>query len=1017
MNSSPIFFTRSRFTVSRGLSYVVLAIMTVVGYALLVWAAGLALGMAVPATNPFLVGLGIFVLAVVFHPLRTWLQSRFDAAFSRDPQVYRERSQAFARQLTVTVALPAIVEAIRGVLNDTVRPQHMHLFLFNLDTDRYDTVLRPQGIRSTDVEFMRESPLVEMLQQTPEPLYLSPDVPLPNSLTPETGPLGVLGAVVFVPIMSTQRLVGWLALGQRQGGQGYDESDLGFLTALADQVSLAVERAQVVADLEQRVNELNVINQLSQAANFNITRGDLLDLIYSQTIRVLPAQNFYIALLDDRTNTLSYAYYVEGGERIAGYENRPWDVGLGLSSAVLRTSQPLLADNYMRACAEYSVLPRRTTTTAWMGVPLTTDRGPLGVMCVFSTVAGAKFTNAQLRAFSALADHSATAVAKADLYQQTVRRARQLATLNEVSKVLSSTLDLRPLLNIILNSAVTLLESEAGSLFLTDPGSGEHVFEVIVGPIADRALIGTRIPARRGIVGAAASSGKTVTVNDAAKDQRFFAEIDRTSGFITRNLIATPLRVGERTVGVIEIINKRAVQGFTAEDEDLLVSFASQAAVAIENARLFSQTDEALEARVHELSEMQRIVRQLNAELDLTRVLDITLRYALENTGAEAGMVAVLEDDMLRTLVYRGYDEAAIAPWQAGVRVDEAGLLGTAVETRNVVLEGNLDQLEGAVRVTREAVGQLVAPIRREARVLAVLVLESTIIGRLDDEAVAFISRLSDNAAIAAANAQLVRAVNAANKAKSELVGDVAHELKNPMTSIKGNTNLLMSGFAGQISDMQKELLQVVARNVVRMENLVLDLTEVTRIETGQMRLELAAVDFSEIIAEAMPTLQVQIEAKGQQLNEHLADDLPKAWADRRRLTQILVNLLSNANKYTLENRQIDLYVRPAENVWDPNGAPEVLHISVADQGIGILDVDKDKIFGKFFRAKDKATEDVSGTGLGLNIVKTLVEMQGGQVWFDSVYGQGSTFHFTVPLLRAVDPEQAALEEAAAAAD
>jgi len=265
-------------------------------------------------------------------------------------------------------------------------------------------------------------------------------------------------------------------------------------------------------------------------------------------------------------------------------------------------------------------------------------------------------------------------------------------------------------------------------------------------------------------------------------------------------------------------------------------------------------------------------------------------------------------------------------------------------------------------------------------------------------EALAFMTRLSDHAAIAIANAQLYTEVQAANLAKSEFVSLVAHELKNPMTSIKGYTELLAAGAVGPINENQSNFLKTIHANVERMSTLVSDLNDNSKIEAGRLRLEFKGVDVAEAVDEAVRSTKRQLDDKKQTVEVTLPADLPKIWTDRTRLAQIFINLVSNANKYTPENGQVVISAERTTNQWDPDGATDIVHIWVKDSGIGISLEDQKKIFQKFFRSDDLKAREAPGTGLGLNITKSLVEMMGGRIWFESEFRQGTTFHFTVPV-------------------
>ncbi|MGE5251322.1 MAG: ATP-binding protein, partial [Bacteroidota bacterium] len=290
---------------------------------------------------------------------------------------------------------------------------------------------------------------------------------------------------------------------------------------------------------------------------------------------------------------------------------------------------------------------------------------------------------------------------------------------------------------------------------------------------------------------------------------------------------------------------------------------------------------------------------------------------------------------------------------------------------------------------------QIVVPIRREAQVVGLFLLESPSDSQED---MAFLNRLSDHAAIAISNAQLYGEVQRANLAKSDFVSFVAHELKNPMTSIKGYTELLAGGAVGQVNEMQSSFLNTIRSNVERMSTLVSDLNDNSKIEAGRLRLDYRALEVAGLVEEVSRSTRRQIEDKKQALQVELPASLPVVWADGTRVTQVLTNLVSNANKYTPEGGTITIGAEAGPNQWDPGGARQVVHMWVRDNGIGISNEDQPKVFQKFFRSEDLKAREAPGTGLGLNITRSLVEMQGGRIWFESEFRKGTTFHFTIPV-------------------
>jgi signal transduction histidine kinase len=485
-----------------------------------------------------------------------------------------------------------------------------------------------------------------------------------------------------------------------------------------------------------------------------------------------------------------------------------------------------------------------------------------------------------------------------------------------------------------------------------------------------------------------------VIENDAQRSSNHFDATDQQTGFVSKTLLAVPLQVKDRVIGVIEVINRRDGLPFGGDDQNLLTAFAGQAAVAIENSRLYTLTDQELAARVEELSVMQRIDRELNASLEMDRALRITLEWAMRQSGMEAGLIGMLEKGTgdLRIMAQQGYGDYLSGYSETPMPLD-LPVLRAAVESGQPQRVA-LDPAMGG-SLLPEAHEQIVIPIRREAQVIGLIMLEGVASTEKD---LAFLNRLSDHAAIAISNAQLYNEVQAANNAKSEFVSFVAHELKNPMTSIKGYTELLAKGAVGQVNEMQSNFLNTIRSNVERMSTLVSDLNDNSKIEAGRLRLEFKPVDIPEIVEEVVRSTSRQIEEKKQVIEVTLPGKLPPVWADPTRVGQVLTNLVSNAHKYTPESGRIFVGAESTKNRWDPEGAAKVVHLWVRDTGIGISPEDQQKIFQKFFRSEDQKAREVPGTGLGLNITKSLVEMQGGRIWFESEFRKGTTFHLTIPV-------------------
>ncbi len=235
------------------------------------------------------------------------------------------------------------------------------------------------------------------------------------------------------------------------------------------------------------------------------------------------------------------------------------------------------------------------------------------------------------------------------------------------------------------------------------------------------------------------------------------------------------------------------------------------------------------------------------------------------------------------------------------------------------------------------------------------------------------------------------------DRMKSEFVSLVSHELRTPLTSIVGYVDLLLEGDAGELNDEQTDFLEVVNRNAHRLSMLVTDLLDVSRIESGAIKLKRTELDLQALIQGVVDSMKPQLEAKKQMLKLRIGTKLPVVYADADRITHVLMNLLSNAHKYT-----------PAEGNISISSSVEKdqVCVEVNDTGIGLSLQEQKRLFTKFFRAENPMTQEVSGTGLGLWITRSIVEMHGGEMGVSSTPGKGSTFSFTLPISEDTETEQ-----------
>ncbi len=592
-----------------------------------------------------------------------------------------------------------------------------------------------------------------------------------------------------------------------------------------------------------------------------------------------------------------------------------------------------------------------------------------------------KIVNAQ-----PLAEEARAALAKAmqtteDMIDQlfATRPGGRLEALYRVSQVLGTSLDLDEVLNQVMDAVIGLTGAERGFLMLLNPDTGELDLRAARN-YEQETLTPKEVEFSRTVIQTVVKNGEGVVSTDAQKDPRFAGQ-DSIVFFSLRSILCAPLRARGEVIGVIYVDNRAQSGIFTPADLNLLNAFATQSAIAIENARLYTRTDKALAERVAELETLSKVDHELSSHLDMDAVTALTEKWALAETGASRCLLIHQQEDGSLALMNKpsqpadgGLDDALSRA------VRQALTAGSAV---------GLDPTDGIP-------ARLVVPVQCAGQPACALVVERH--EPFGDAARQFLPRLSSRAAAAMENARLYEAVQEANKAKSKFVSVVTHELRIPMTSIKGYTDLLRQGAVGPINDMQKNFLGVIRNNVERMSALVSDLSDISHLETGRLKLNSTFLNLADQIQEIAATLTPRFQDKQQTLDIEAAGDLPKVFADPNRLAQVLTNLISNANKYTPN----------AGKVWvGARTEGDMVRVEVKDTGIGISEEDQAGLFGQFFRSESPEVREQQGWGLGLNVAKRLVALMGGEIGAISAVGQGSTFWFTLPTYAlAVDEEQ-----------
>lgn len=799
-----------------------------------------------------------------------------------------------------------------------------------------------------------------------------------------------LGSAAVTPLLVKDQVVGVLSVMKHRAQRSLTQHDLDLLTVITSQTAVALQNAQLFAERERSIAELSILYQTSRAISASLDLDAILDMIYTQVSQVMDATNFYIAFYDEDKDEVSFPLFVVDGEC---QETPPRQHGQGITEYILRHKRALLLPDCVRERMEaLGIEPIGREAHSWLGVPMLSGDRALGVICVQNYEKEYAYDQDHLGLLSTISAQAAIAVRNAHLFQQVQdlasemerrveERTEELAlavsdlmferdrvrTLYSITTELASSLDLERVLNRSLSMICEAIGSPRASILLLDDQAEYFIHRAALGrrkPLP-RGGVRTRYCLGVGLAGWVLETREPVLVPDVNQDPRWLRSDDEQPE--GKAVLAAPLLSGDTVLGVLMLFHPRS-DYFTEEHLQLVMTIGLQLASAINNADLYNLVQESAERLGNLLRANQSEAAQSQAILesiaDGVMVTDAQGQVILFNAAA-ARILGVLQEDMLGRNIedISGLYGAAGASWAA---------LAADWHSRDS------DADEPFIKETLESEERIVSVH------LAPVHVGSEFLG-----AVSVFRDITHDAEVA--------------RMKSDFVSTVSHELRTPMTSIKGFVDLLLLGAAGDVNERQQHFLNIIKSNVDRLATLVAELLDLSKIETGRLRLNLELVSITDVLHNVLDSLGTKFAEKNLELRVAVPDDLSLVMGDRNRLIQVMTNLMANAYQYTPSGGLVSVKVLQRDNL---------LQVTVIDTGIGISKEDQTKVFGRFFRADHPVVRECDGTGLGLPIVRSLVEMHGGDIWVRSELGKGSEFSFTLPLISEQDMAEAIDDEA-----
>lgn len=772
--------------------------------------------------------------------------------------------------------------------------------------------------------------------------------------------------IEFISVVNDKPAVSWLGtpllIGNRSIGaivvqsveipDLYSERERDLLLSVSSQVSTAIENARLLEETQRRANEMSALAQIGRDISSTLNTEIVLKKIVEDTLGLLRCNSTAVYIPDPDFKVLQPI--ATAGVEAEEIMNDPLHIGRGILGNMAISKKGEIANNVSHDPRATDIKDTEAVEHEHlMGVPILVLDELRGVLAVWRVGLGEDFIESEFAFLANLAQQIATSLENARLFQ-------------EAQKFKLG------------------IDRTGNAVFITDPnGIIQYVnpgFEKVYGYAAEEAIGKTPRIIKSGVI-------------PSEQYQHFWGTL-LSGGTITGELVN---KTKDGRIIPIEGTNSPIqdesgkILGFLAVHQDITDR---------------KNAEESIRRRNEYLAASSEIGKIVTSTLDVNTIFARTVNLINDRFGFYHAGIFIVEETGFNAALREATGEAGAEMKNSkhSLQVNTKSIVGKVTLEGDAIIVNDVsaDPLHKFNPLLPETRAEAAIPLRIGSRVIGAIDIQAKVVNAFTDDEVTVLQTLADQVAVAIDNArsyelsqQAVMEMREIDRLKSQFLANMSHELRTPLNSIIGFSRVILKGIDGPITELQQQDLTAIYNSGSHLLSLINDILDLSKIEAGKMELAFDEVNITDVTNSVLSTMIGLVKDKPVELKREIEADLPTVRADAIRVRQVMINLLSNAAKFTDEgNIVVHVGLRP-----NPAGRNEI-QVSVTDTGPGISEQDQNKLFQPFSQVDDSPTRKTGGTGLGLSICQHLINMHGGRIWVESQVGKGSTFYFTLPLFR-----------------